>query len=70
MPRRERAGTAVVGLPSQPNGDVLFQGASEGFADAAKQVGFVAVLMLTVLTVLLYLTNKRIWAPIKGKKSV
>lgn len=32
---------------------------------ARKQTGFVAVMFLTVLTVLLYLTNKRIWAPIK-----
>jgi ubiquinol-cytochrome c reductase cytochrome c1 subunit len=37
---------------------------------ARKQAGFVGVLMLTVLTVLLYLTNKRLWAPIKGRKSV
>lgn len=33
-----------------------------------KQTGFVGVLFLTVLTVLLYLTNKRLWAPHKGKK--
>ncbi|RMF42233.1 MAG: cytochrome c1 [Deltaproteobacteria bacterium] len=33
-----------------------------------KKAGFVGVLMLTVLTVLLYLTNKRLWAPHKGKK--
>ena len=32
---------------------------------ARKQTGFVAVVFLTVLTVLLYLTNKRIWAPVK-----
>jgi ubiquinol-cytochrome c reductase cytochrome c1 subunit len=32
---------------------------------ARKQAGFTAVLMLTILAVLLYLTNKRIWAPIK-----
>lgn len=32
-----------------------------------KQVGFVAVLFLIVLTALLYLTNKRLWAPHKGK---
>ena len=32
---------------------------------ARKQAGFVAVLFLTVLTVLLYLTNKRIWMPVK-----
>lgn len=36
---------------------------------ARKQAGFVGVLFLTVLSVLLYLTNKRLWAPIKGKKS-
>lgn len=32
-----------------------------------KQVGLSAVLFLIVLTALLYLTNKRIWAPHKGK---
>ncbi len=45
---QQSAGTAVVGLPSQPNGDVLFQGASEGFADAAKQVGFVAAALISL----------------------
>lgn len=35
---------------------------------ARKQAGFVGVLFLTLLTVLLYLTNKRIWAPVKRKK--
>lgn len=35
---------------------------------ARKQTGFVAVLFLTLLSVLLYLTNKRIWAGVKGKK--
>ena len=34
-----------------------------------KQAGFLGVLFLTVLTVLLYLTNKRLWAPHKGKKT-
>ena len=34
---------------------------------ARKQVGFISVILLSVLTVLLYLTNKKIWAPIKGK---
>ncbi|WP_108485240.1 cytochrome c1 [Oceaniglobus ichthyenteri] len=33
---------------------------------ARKQAGFVGVLMLIILTALLYLTNKRIWAPIKN----
>jgi ubiquinol-cytochrome c reductase cytochrome c1 subunit len=32
---------------------------------ARQQAGFVAVLMLTILSVLLYLTNKKIWAPVK-----
>lgn len=36
---------------------------------ARKQAGFVGVMFLTLLSVLLYLTNKRIWAPVKGKKT-
>ena len=36
------AGTAVVALPQQPDGAVLFEGASEGFAGATKDVGYVA----------------------------
>jgi ubiquinol-cytochrome c reductase cytochrome c1 subunit len=35
---------------------------------ARKQTGFVAVIFLSVLTVLLYLTNKRIWMPVKRKE--
>lgn len=35
--------------------------------NARKQVGFTAVFFLTVLSVLLYLTNKRIWAPVKAR---
>jgi len=35
---------------------------------ARKQTGVVAVLFLGLLSVLLYLTNKRIWANVKGKK--
>lgn len=35
---------------------------------ARKQVGLVAVLFLIVLTGLLYMTNKKLWAPHKGKK--
>lgn len=30
-----------------------------------QHAGFVAVLFLTILSVLLYLTNKRLWAPVK-----
>ena len=33
-----------------------------------KNAGFVSVLFLVLLSVLLYLTNKRIWAGVKGKK--
>ncbi len=33
-----------------------------------KNAGFVGVIFLTVLSVLLYLVNKRLWAPIKGRK--
>jgi len=32
---------------------------------ARKQAGFIGVLMLSILAVLLYLTNKRLWAPVK-----
>jgi ubiquinol-cytochrome c reductase cytochrome c1 subunit len=32
-------------------------------------VGFVAVVMMVLLASLLYLTNKRLWAPHKGKKT-
>ncbi len=35
---------------------------------ARKFAGLSGVIFLTLLSVLLYLTNKRIWAPLKGKK--
>ncbi|MGL4237335.1 cytochrome c1 [Tabrizicola sp.] len=35
---------------------------------ARKQAGFVSVIFLIILSTLLYLTNKRIWAGIKGRK--
>ncbi len=35
---------------------------------ARKQAGFVGVLFLTMMSVLLYLTNKRLWAGVKGRK--
>jgi ubiquinol-cytochrome c reductase cytochrome c1 subunit len=34
---------------------------------ARKQSGLVAVIFLSVLTVLLYLTNKQLWAPVKRR---
>lgn len=37
---------------------------------ARKQAGFAGALFLTLLSVLLYLTNKRLWAPVKGKKTI
>lgn len=36
---------------------------------ARKQAGLTGVILLTVLSVLLYLTNKRLWAPVKGRKT-
>jgi len=34
---------------------------------ARKQLGFVSVVILGLLAVLLWLTNKKLWAPIKRK---
>ncbi|MCR8724733.1 cytochrome c1 [Frigidibacter sp. ROC022] len=42
--------------------------ASEPKMMARKHVGFVGVGFLIILSALLYLTNKRIWAPYKGRK--
>ena len=36
---------------------------------ARKESGFIAVVFLVLLASLLYLTNKRIWAGVKGKKT-
>ena len=36
---------------------------------ARKQTGFVAVLLLTVLAVMLYFTNKALWAPVKHRRT-
>ncbi len=41
--------------------------AAEPHMMARKQMGLVAVLILGLLSVLLYLTNKRIWAPVKAR---
>lgn len=35
---------------------------------ARKQAGLTGVIFLTFLSVLLYLVNKRLWAPVKGKE--
>ena len=36
---------------------------------ARKEAGFVSVIFLIILSTLLYLTNKRLWAGVKGKKT-
>jgi ubiquinol-cytochrome c reductase cytochrome c1 subunit len=41
---------------------------AEPHLEARKQSGFVGVLFLALLATLFYLTNKRIWAGIKGRK--
>ena len=41
--------------------------AAEPKMSARKQTGFTAVIFLVMLSVLLYLTNARLWAPVKGK---
>lgn len=40
---------------------------AEPHQNSRKQTGFIAVFFLSILTVLLYLTNKKIWAPVKRK---
>ena len=42
--------------------------AAEPKLNVRKEMGFRAVLLLLVLSVLLYLTNKKLWAPYKNKK--
>ncbi len=42
--------------------------AAEPKMTARKQTGFVAVLLLGLLSVLLYLTNRKLWAPIKHRE--
>ena len=42
--------------------------AAEPKLSTRKYVGFMGVFFLGILSVLLYLTNKRIWAPVKGKE--
>lgn len=36
--------------------------------EARKATGITAVIFLIILTTLLYLTNKKIWSPVKGRK--
>ena len=44
--------------------------AAEPHMMARKQAGLIAVVFLSILAVLLYLTNKRLWAGLKGRKTV
>jgi len=41
--------------------------AAEPHLMARKQMGFTAVILLSLLSVLLYLSNKRLWAPVKAR---
>jgi ubiquinol-cytochrome c reductase cytochrome c1 subunit len=41
--------------------------AAEPHLTERKRAGLVGVILLTMLTVLLYLTNKRLWAPVKKR---
>lgn len=41
---------------------------AEPHQNGRKYVGFVAVVFLSLLAVLLYLTNKKLWAPIKTRR--
>lgn len=40
---------------------------AEPHQNARKETGLIAVIFLTLLTVLLYMTNKKLWAPVKRK---
>lgn len=44
--------------------------AAEPKLNARKEAGYISVGMLIILSVLLYFTNKALWAPHKGKKAV
>lgn len=61
-------GTAAT--PEQMSMDVtsFLMWSAEPKLVARKQAGFTAVLFLGILAVLLYLTNKRIWAGVKGNR--
>lgn len=41
---------------------------AEPHLEARKHAGFLGVVVLTILAALFYLTNKRIWAGVKGRK--
>ena len=61
-------GTAATLEQSAEDVSAFLMWAAEPQLIARKQAGFVAVAFLVLLSVLLYLTNKKLWAGIKGKK--
>ncbi|MFM8772345.1 MAG: hypothetical protein ACKOFP_00625, partial [Actinomycetota bacterium] len=56
---QQSAGTVIPTLAQQPNGEVLVEGASEGYADSTKWVAWVAAafVILGLLTTLLLPRN-------------
>jgi ubiquinol-cytochrome c reductase cytochrome c1 subunit len=61
-------GTAATTAQMAEDVSAFMMWAAEPHMMARKQTGFVAVLFLGLLAALLYLTNKRIWAGVKGRK--
>lgn len=45
---QDSAGTAITGVGAQPGGDVLFAGAAEGFANATRDVGYLASALIAL----------------------
>ena len=60
-------GTAATIEQASQDVSAFLMWTSEPKLNARKEAGFIAVVFLIILSVLLYLTNKRIWAPIKRK---
>ena len=60
-------GTAATVEQMAEDASAFLMWAAEPKMMARKNMGFTAVLLLGLLTVLLYLTNKKLWAPHKGK---
>ena len=42
---------------------------AEPHLESRKHAGFVGVMLLAMLAVLFYLTNKRIWSAVKGRRT-
>ena len=67
--RRRHLSDGTAATPEQMAQDVaaFLMWAAEPKMMVRKQAGMTAVLFLALLAVLLYFTNKKLWAPIKGK---